>query len=109
MQLWDRALGGVAALESLASSRRRSARARDRPTESTRGALNPLPRVEAGAASCGLTGAGLDEARLVGEHDGLDAVAQVELVEDARNVRLHRRRLDNELAGDLGVREAAGE
>ena len=30
------------------------------------------------------------EARLVGEHDGLDAVAEPELVEHATDVRLHR-------------------
>ena len=32
-----------------------------------------------------------DEARVVGGDDGLDAVAQAELAQDRRDVRLHRR------------------
>jgi hypothetical protein len=50
-----------------------------------------------------------DEAGLVREDDGLDAVAQVELAEDARHVRFHGRRADDELGRDLRVREAAGD
>ena len=49
----------------------------------------------------------LDEARLVREDDGLDAVAEPELPEDARDMRLHGRLADEELLGDLGVREAS--
>ena len=46
---------------------------------------------------------GPDEAALVCQHHCLHAVAQVELGEHARNVRLDRRRLDNQLLGDLGI------
>src|SRR5919206_2396576 len=49
----------------------------------------------------------LHEACVVGEHDRLHAVAEVELAEDARDVRLHRRLADDELLGDLRIREAA--
>ncbi len=49
------------------------------------------------------------ESRFVGVHDRLHAVAEVELREDGGDVRLHRRRLDDELGGDLGVGEAARE
>src|SRR6266480_3353830 len=51
--------------------------------------------------------AGLDEARLVGEDDGLDAIAEPELPEDVRDMRLHGRLADEELLGDLRVREPA--
>ena len=51
----------------------------------------------------------LDDARFVGEHDGLHAVAQAELHQDACDVRLHGRLGDEELLRDLGVRESAGE
>ena len=51
----------------------------------------------------------VDEPGLVGEHDRLDAVAQVELLEDVRDVRLDGRLADVELLADLGVREAAGD
>ena len=47
------------------------------------------------------------EPRLVGDHDRLGAVAQAELLEDVRDVRLHRVLADDEARGDLGVREAA--
>ena len=43
------------------------------------------------------------------EHDCLDAVAEVELLEDVRDVRLDGRVADVELLADLGVREAAGD
>ena len=46
---------------------------------------------------------------LVGEHDGLDAVAQVELLEDVGDVGLDRRVADEQPLGDLGVREALGD
>ena len=48
-----------------------------------------------------------DDPGLVGEHDGLDAVAEVELVENVRDVGLRRVLADEELGGDLGVRQAA--
>src|ERR1700690_3309324 len=44
---------------------------------------------------------------LVGEYDGLDAVAQVQLREDVRDVGLDGRRGDDERIGDLRVRETA--
>ena len=50
---------------------------------------------------------GLEQPGLVGEHDGLDAVAQVELLEDVGDVRLDGRLADEQLLPDLGVREAA--
>src|SRR5688572_1334752 len=46
--------------------------------------------------------------RLVGEHDCLDAVAEVELLEDVRDVCLHGGVADVELLADLRVRKAAG-
>jgi hypothetical protein len=49
---------------------------------------------------------GLDEAALVREDDGLDAVAEVELGEDPTDVGLHGGLRDDELGGDLLVGEA---
>jgi hypothetical protein len=49
----------------------------------------------------------LYEARLVGEDNGLYAVPQIELLEQARDVRRRRVLADDELGRDLGVREAA--
>ena len=43
----------------------------------------------------------------VREHHGLDAVAQPELHQHARDVGLHRRLADDQLGGDLGVGEPA--
>ena len=43
------------------------------------------------------------------EHDCLDAVAEAELLEDVRDVRLHGRVADVELLADLHVREALGD
>ena len=43
----------------------------------------------------------LEEPRLVCEYDGLDAVAEAELLEDVRDVRLDRRLADVELSTDL--------
>ena len=51
----------------------------------------------------------LEKTGLVCEHDRLHAVTQVELLEDVRDVGLHRRLADVELAADLGVRLAAGD
>ena len=48
-----------------------------------------------------------DESRLMREHDRLHAVAQVELLEDVRDVRLDRRVADVELLADLRVGKAA--
>ena len=52
---------------------------------------------------------GSNRPALVGEHDRLDAVAEVELLEDVRDVRLDGRVADVELLRDLGVGEAAGD
>ena len=49
----------------------------------------------------------LDEPVLVGEDDGLDAVAEVELLQQVPDVRLDRRERDHELLGDLAVGEPA--
>ena len=48
-----------------------------------------------GASSLRTSRAGADEPRFVGEHDGLDAVTQVELAEHARDVGLDGRPLRN--------------
>jgi hypothetical protein len=50
-----------------------------------------------------VAGAGLDEPALVGEDHELGAVAQAELGEDARQVRLDGRRSDEQALGDLGT------
>ena len=49
----------------------------------------------------------LEQARLVGEHDSLHAVAEAELLEDVRDVCLDGRLADVQLSADLPVREAA--
>jgi hypothetical protein len=46
-----------------------------------------------------------DETRLVGEDNRLHAVAYVELLEDASDVSLYGSVADDELSGNLGVRE----
>src|SRR4051794_2574401 len=51
----------------------------------------------------------VEESGLVREHDCLDAVAEVELLEDVRDVCLDGRVADVELLADLDVREAAGD
>src|SRR5829696_3441459 len=70
------------------------------------GAITPQP-TSATRKSGG--GAGLDQSGFVGDDDGLYAVAQAELLEDPRDVRLDGRLAEEELLGDLGVRAAAGE
>jgi hypothetical protein len=50
---------------------------------------------------------GLEDPGLVGEHDGLDAVAKIQLLEDVRDVRLDGGLADEELFSDLGVRHAS--
>src|SRR5215475_9836813 len=67
------------------------------------------PRSSAGASKSGFRGRcglGVEEPCFVCEHDRLDAVAQIELLEDVRDVRLHGRVADVELLADLGVRQA---
>src|SRR3954464_14121228 len=49
------------------------------------------------------------EARLVREDHRLEAVAHSELRQHVLDVRLHRRGLDRQLIGDLGVGQAAGD
>ena len=44
-----------------------------------------------------------DEAGFVGEHDGVDPVAQVELAQDALDVRFDGGLAEDQLAGDLWV------
>src|SRR3954469_19058234 len=56
-----------------------------------------------------LTSAGLDQARLVRVDDRLDAIAQPQLLQDARHMRLGRGLADYEPLADLGVREPACE
>src|SRR4051812_14222231 len=51
--------------------------------------------------------AGLHDAGLVREDDGLHAVAETELHQHVRDMCLHRRLADEELLRDLGVREPA--
>src|SRR5437867_1366729 len=67
----------------------------------------PASRARIAAASA--PHVSLEDPRLVGEHDCLDAVAEVELLEDVGDVRLDRRLADVELLRDLPVREAAGD
>jgi hypothetical protein len=45
----------------------------------------------------------VQEPALVGQNDGLDAVAKAELGEDVRDVRLDRCLADEELLTDLGI------
>src|SRR5437016_10305192 len=51
----------------------------------------------------------VEESRLVREHDCLDAVAEVELLEDVGDVCLDGGVADVELSSDLGVGEATGD
>src|SRR5213592_2170862 len=48
------------------------------------------------------------EPRLVGDHDRLDAVAQPELAQDARDVRLDRRLAEEQAPGPLASTSCAG-
>src|SRR4051794_17019393 len=52
--------------------------------------------------------AGLDKPTLVGEHDGLHAVAQAKLAEKVRDVRLHRSFAEVQLCRELGVALSGG-
>ena len=58
-----------------------------------------------GAASPAL----VEEARLVRQHHRLNAVAEVELLQDVGDVGLHRRLADVEVAADLGIGQASGD
>src|SRR3954471_6858127 len=51
----------------------------------------------------------VEESGLVREHDRLDTVAEVQLLEDVRDVCLDRRVAYVELSANLNVREAAGD
>ena len=52
-----------------------------------------------------LSGARHDEPRLVGDDHRLRPVAQPELAQDVADVRLHRLVAEDELLGDLAIRE----
>src|SRR5262249_43901418 len=52
---------------------------------------------------------GLDETGIEGRDDRLDSVADAELAEDAREVGLDRRRAEEELGAELGVRQSGRE
>ena len=52
--------------------------------------------------------AGLDDAVLVGEHDGLHPVAEAEFEQDSADVALDGRLGDDQPRGDLAVLESAG-
>ena len=66
--------------------------------------MKPMPAGTAPATSVSdVAGAGLDQPALVREDHQLGAVAQAELGEDARHVRLDGRRSDEQALGDLGV------
>src|SRR5262249_36928679 len=84
-----------------------------RPTRRRpRGAGGPRPRQEqeaAGVEDSGSVAAWLEEAGLVGQHDGLDAVAEVELGQYPPDVDLDCSRGQVHLVGDLAVGEPGGE
>src|SRR3954469_17219037 len=80
-------------------------------SEKAPGSGRPLRSVPAARRSTGRIArrfrAAVEDARLVREYDGLDAVAQVELLQDVGDVRLDRRVADVQLRADLGVGKAA--
>src|SRR5262249_29091823 len=83
--------------------RARACPCRDRPP----GGLNRSEgRLRPPLARLGRLRLGVEEPAPVRKHDRLDALAQVELLEDVRDVRLDRRVADVELLPDLDVREA---
>src|ERR1017187_8627279 len=76
------------------------------------GSAGVVPRGERGSSSgtrSELTQTRLDQPRLVGEHHGLDAVTQFQLVQEMGDVRLHRGLAEKEAHGDLAVAEAPGD
>jgi len=62
-----------------------------------------VARAQPGEVLGGRGLAGSNESAFVGEHDGLDAVAEVELGEDPVDVRRHGGLTGDEVPGDLGV------
>src|SRR6476661_10507796 len=88
---WRRDPGGIAASATLLAPAGPWQRSWQRPRRSS------------------VRGAGLHEARLVGEDDGLRAVAEVELGEQPGDVGLYGRVPDHEAVGDLGVRQSGGQ
>src|SRR5689334_12886546 len=87
------------------------------PLSVSASAANPSSGSASGSSAAAVAGGwdrpvwrvGLVQAGLVGEHDGLHAVAQAELLEDVGDMRLDRRLADVELLGDLGVGQPAGD
>jgi hypothetical protein len=71
-----------------------------------RGASGSVSRAFA-ATTC-LLHVSREKARLVREHDCLDTVAEVELLEDVRDVRLDGRVADVQFLADLRVGEWSG-
>src|ERR1019366_2301984 len=63
----------------------------------------PAVRCPAASSLC----AGLGNARLVGQHNQLDAVAKIEFLEDVRHVRLDGGLADVKFLADLRVGEPA--
>lgn len=51
--------------------------------------------------------AGRDEPGLVGDHHGLRPVPEVQLVEDAADMSLHRAFAERQTAGDLRIRQSS--
>ena len=84
-------------------------RARAKPVSPADAAPGPGPGRAFGAGGSALGRRGGDQAGLVGEHHRLGAVAQAELGEHPRHVRLHRVLAHHQAAGDLGVGQAAGD
>src|SRR5262249_18471481 len=79
---------------------------RDRTRCRPRGRLARSSLTELSASGAGSV-PGCDKAGLVGEHDGLDAVSERELAEDAFDVCLYGRLADCQFGGDLAVGHAA--
>ena len=52
---------------------------------------------------------GLDEPGLIGQHDRLDPVTEIELLQDVSDVRLRSVLADDEFRGDLLIRETSGD
>src|SRR5512132_546675 len=80
------------------------------PGERTAGSHTRYPpSTSSGRVATALLLVRLEEPGLIGEHDRLDTVTEVELLEDVRHVRLDRGLADVQLPRDLGVREAPGD
>src|SRR4051794_6844429 len=69
------------------------------------------PGVPTSPVACGgsARAVSVEEPGLVGEHDRLGPVAQVELLQQTRHVRLDRRVADEQLPAYLRVREPLGD